>query len=76
MLVLYALQRTVFCPFQKKNSAFAEFYSLPILDLYASAGIQPQLEAHKVRFAPDGLHPNNAGAEKLADRLGAYLLSL
>jgi len=62
--------------FVKAIREVAEFYSIPILDLYASAGIQPQLEAHKVRFAPDGLHPNNAGAEKLADRLGAYLLSL
>ncbi len=68
--------RPSLCEFVKAIREVAEFYSIPILDLYASAGIQPQLEAHKVRFAPDGLHPNNAGAEKLANRLGAYLLSL
>ena len=54
----------------------AEFYSLPVLDLYAMAGIQPQLEAHKTAFAPDGLHPNDAGAKRVADRLGAFLKAL
>ena len=54
----------------------AQFYSIPVLGLYAVGGIQPQLEIHRATYAPDGLHPNNAGAEKLADRLGAYLLSI
>lgn len=54
----------------------AEFYSIPVLDLYACAGIQPQLAAHRERFAPDGLHPNDAGAAKIAERLGHFLLAL
>lgn len=54
----------------------AEFYSLPVLDLYATAGIQPQLAVQRQLYAPDGLHPNNTGAEKLADRLGAFLKTL
>ena len=62
--------------FVKVIKEVAEFYSIPVLDLYSTAGIQPQLDIHKKKFAPDGLHPNNAGAEKIADRLGAFLHSL
>lgn len=54
----------------------AQFYSLPVLDLYATAGIQPQLSVHREMYAPDGLHPNNTGAEKIANRLGAFLNTL
>lgn len=54
----------------------AEYYALPVLDLYATSGIQPQVEVNRRQYAPDGLHPNDAGAEKLADRLGSFLLSL
>ena len=54
----------------------AEFYSLPVLDLYATAGIQPQIEAHREFYMPDGLHPNDLGARKVAERLGAFLLAL
>ncbi|MBQ7347173.1 MAG: SGNH/GDSL hydrolase family protein [Clostridia bacterium] len=54
----------------------AEIYAIPVLDLYATSGIQPQLAVHREAYAPDGLHPNNAGAKKLADRLGSFLLSL
>ena len=68
--------RPSLCEFVKVIREVAEFYSLPVLDLYAMSGIQPQLEVHKKKYAPDGLHPNNAGAEKIADRLGAFILSL
>lgn len=54
----------------------AEIYAIPVLDLYATAGIQPQLRVQRHAYAPDGLHPNNAGAERLADKLGQFLLSL
>lgn len=54
----------------------AEYYALPVLDLYAMSGIQPQVEVNRQKYAPDGLHPNDAGAERIADRLGAFLLSL
>lgn len=54
----------------------AEYYSLPVLDLYATAGIQPCLEAHRKMYCPDGLHPNDAGNEIIARRLYSLLLSL
>ena len=54
----------------------AKVYSLPVLDLFGTLGVNPQIEAQRTLYMPDGLHPNNAGAEKIADRLGHFLLSL
>lgn len=51
----------------------AEFYSLPVLDLFAMAGICPNIPAHKQAFCPDGLHPNDAGNRILAEKIKAYL---
>lgn len=51
----------------------AEEYSLPVLDLFRVSGLQPKVQAHLEKFVPDGLHPNDAGHEILADRIGAFL---
>ncbi len=50
-------------------------YSIPVLDLYGASGIQPDISAIKEAFAPDGLHPNDAGQNIIAERLEAFLLS-
>ena len=44
----------------------AEKYSLPVLDLYAESGINPTIPVLREKFMPDGLHPNDAGYEKLS----------
>ncbi|MBE6886754.1 MAG: SGNH/GDSL hydrolase family protein [Ruminococcaceae bacterium] len=54
----------------------AEYYSFPVLDLFASSGLQPAIPAIQERFMPDGLHPNNAGHEKLADQIVKFLRAL
>lgn len=54
----------------------AEYYSLPVLDLFAMSGMQPAVEIIRERFMPDGLHPNDAGHVILADRIGAFLETL
>lgn len=51
--------------------AFA--YSLPVLDLYATSGIQPTNPVVIERLLPDGLHPNDAGHALLARRIGEAL---
>ncbi len=51
----------------------AEFYSLPVLDLYASSGIQPQIEEIKKKYVPDGLHPNDEGNRVIARKLKSFL---
>ena len=53
-----------------------EYYSVPVLDLYASSGLQPAIPVIKERFMPDGLHPNNAGAKIIAERLYGFLSAL
>lgn len=54
----------------------AEYYSLPILDLYAASGLQPRVQAIRERYMPDGLHPNDEGQRRLADCVEAFLSAL
>ena len=54
----------------------AEYYAIPVIDLYATSGLQPQVPIIMQRFCPDGLHPNDAGHEKLYRRLRAFLEAL
>lgn len=48
-------------------------YSLPVLDLYATSGMQPENEACRNALIPDGLHPNDAGHVILARRIANFL---
>lgn len=54
----------------------AEYYSLPVLDLFAASGIQPAAPAMKGRYMPDGLHPNDAGHVILTNRIVKFIESL
>lgn len=50
-----------------------EQYSLPVLDLFKVSGMQPSVEIIQQTYMPDGLHPSNAGAEKIAKLLYQFL---
>lgn len=54
----------------------AGYYSLPVLDLFNTSGMQPNVDIIREIYMPDGLHPSDAGAEKIAKRLYSFLLSL
>lgn len=54
----------------------AEFYALPVLDLYAVSGIQPENKTCMERLLPDGLHPSDEGHRLLALKIGNYLKML
>lgn len=54
----------------------AEFYSLPVLDLFALSGLQPRVPVIQEKYIPDGLHPNDAGHKIIASRLTAFLKAL
>ena len=54
----------------------AEYYSLYVLDLFATSGIQPAIPEIKAAYMPDGLHPNDAGYEILAQRIAKFLKSI
>lgn len=51
----------------------AEYYSLPVIDLWAISGIQPKVDVIKAKYCPDGLHPNDAGHVLMAERIGNFL---
>ncbi len=51
----------------------ADYYSVPVIDLYAGSGISPYLPEHRERYMPDGLHYSPAGYERLAHRIAAGL---
>ena len=54
----------------------AEYYSIPVLDIYGNGGICPDILQHKELYVPDGLHPNDAGAEKIARKIKVFLENL
>lgn len=54
----------------------AEYYSLPVLDLYASSGLQPEVPEIKEMYIPDGLHPNDNGNAVIARKLKVFLETL
>ena len=54
----------------------AEYYSLPVIDLWKISGIQPEVDVIKEKYCPDGLHPNDLGHEKMADIIEAALLGM
>lgn len=54
----------------------AEYYSLPVLDLYANSGLQPEVSGIKSAYIPDGLHPNDFGHKILAYKLQNFLQDL
>lgn len=53
----------------------AEYYGIPVLDLFANACIQPQIQASRERYTVDGLHPNDTGYAYIADRLANFILN-
>lgn len=54
----------------------AEYYAIPVLDLYAVSGIQPSVPVLKEKYCPDGLHPNDEGHRLMAEKLEGFLRAL
>lgn len=54
----------------------AEYYSLPLLDLYAVSGMQPEVPIIRERYIPDGLHPNDEGHAVITRKLATFLKTL
>lgn len=51
----------------------AEYYSLPVLDLYKNSGMQPKVPVIRETYIPDGLHPNDKGHMIIADKIAEFL---
>lgn len=54
----------------------AAFYAIPVLDLHRVSGIQPRVPTLMEHYMPDGLHPNDAGHLRIADKLQGFLQTL
>ena len=54
----------------------AGHFSLPVLDLYHCAGIDPSVPEQRALLTIDGLHPNDSGHERIAARLEGFLRQL
>lgn len=54
----------------------AEYYSLPILDLYKESGLQPNVPIINEKYFADGLHPNDEGHKVIAKKIASFLQTL
>ena len=52
------------------------YYSIPVLDLYSSSGMNPAIKEQEKLYFYDGLHPNDAGYEKLSYKVEAFLKNM
>lgn len=57
-------------------SSISAHYGLPVLDLFRTSGLQPEIPVIQELYMPDGLHPSDAGNEKIARRLIGFLSTL
>lgn len=60
-------------PFVEAIRQVAEFYALPVLDLFATSGMQPRVPVMKQKYFADHVHPNDAGHAVVAHMLQRFL---
>ena len=68
-----AVTGKVLADYVKIIKEVAEFYALPVLDLYNMSSIAPDVPILKEKYTSDGLHPNDRGHELIAKRLMGFL---
>ena len=54
----------------------AAYYGLPVLDLFRESGLQPKVDIIREIYMPDGLHPSDEGAQRVAERIYGFLKAL
>lgn len=67
------------CPLSSYVTAIQEiagYYALPVLDLFRTSGLQPKVDKIRELYMPDGLHPSDAGAAKIAQKLYNFLKAI
>lgn len=53
-----------------------EYYSVPVLDLFALGELRGNTPEWYLKYMPDGLHPNDKGHQIIANKLGKFLENL
>ena len=56
--------------------AISGYYGVPVLDLFRTCAMQPAVPLVQELYMNDGLHPNDAGHRRLADRVIGFLTAL
>ena len=51
----------------------AAYFGFPVIDMFATSGLQPNIDYIQETYTVDGLHPNDAGHELLFQRMDAAL---
>ena len=51
----------------------AEYFSLPVLDLWSMSGMQPKVPTINQTYFVDGLHPNDYGYERLFHLVNQFI---
>lgn len=51
----------------------AAYFGFPVIDLFSTSGIQPNIDYIRETYTVDGLHPNDAGHALLFERMDAAL---
>lgn len=59
-----------------KIKELAAEYSIPVLDLYATSGMQPCIREQQELYFTDGIHPNDTGSRRIAEKLLRFLTAL
>lgn len=54
----------------------AEYYAIPVLDMYKMSGITVHVQKVKEELTVDGLHPSDKGARVIAERLKGFMEAL
>ena len=54
----------------------AEYFAFPVIDLYATSGLQPAFDIIHTNLMPDGIHPNDAGHKILFEKMDTALRQL
>lgn len=70
------LKHHLLSEYVKAEKEIAAEYSVPVLDLWSTSGIQPMIPVQMEKYTSDGLHPNDRGHEKIADMLAAFLKAM
>lgn len=52
------------------------YYSIPVLDFFTMSGMSPFNATFKATYMPDGLHPNDAGHVKMAEKVTRFINTL
>ncbi len=63
-------------PFVDAIREVSEYYSLPVLDLFATSGMQPAVDTVNQKYFADGLHPNDEGYRVIAEKIISFIKSM